>query len=152
MLPCSSISAKNSGSEVGKYGTRRGDETIAKKSSLFIRQFVIGLGFLSGIFTAIGIDPQQVVISVIGKAVESLYPDPEISALFIILPTILLLISLIAAYLKGRILGLVSVLVAYCAGILILVSTVLALTLLAGAIGIGYLATNRRLLKKVKPL
>jgi len=113
---------------------------------------VIGLGFLSGIFTAIGIDPQKVVIRVIGTAVESLYPDPEISALLIILPTILLLISLIAAYLKGRILGLVSVLVAYCAGILILISTGLALILLAGAIGIGYLATNRRLLNKVKPL
>ena len=129
-----------------------GDETIAKKSSLFIREFVIGLGFLSGIFTAIGIDPQQVVISIIGKAVVSLCPDPEISALLIILPTILLLISLVTAYLKGRILGLMSVLVAYCAGILILVSTVLALILLAGAIGTGYLATNRRLLKKVKPL
>lgn len=113
---------------------------------------MIGLGFLSGIFTAIGIDPQQVVISIIGKAVASLYPDPEISALLIILPTILLIISLVAAYLKGRILGLVSVLVAYCAGILVLVSIVLALILLAGAIGIGYLATNRRLLKKVKPL
>jgi predicted branched-subunit amino acid permease len=125
---------------------------MAKKSSLFIRQSVIGLGFLSGIFTAIGIDPQQVVISVIGTAVGSFYPDPEISALFIILPTILIIISLIAAYLRGRILGLVSVLVAYCAGILLLVSTVLALILLTGAIGIGYLATNRRLLKKVKPL
>ena len=112
---------------------------------------MIGLGFLSGIFTAIGIDPQQEVIGIIGKTVESLYPDPEISALFIILPTILLLISLITAYLKGGILGLVSVLVAYCAGILILVSTVLALILLAGAIGIGYLATNRRLLNKIKP-
>ncbi len=127
-----------------------GDETIVKKSSLFIRQSVIGLGFLSGIFTAIGIDPQQVVISVIGKAVESVYPGPEISAIFIILPTILLFLSLVAAYLKGRILGLVSVLVAYFAGILILVSTALALILLAGAIGIGYLATNRRLLKRVK--
>lgn len=152
MLPCSSISAKNSGSEVRQTRNLTGDETIAKKSSVFIRQFVIGLGFLSGIFTAIGIDPQQVVISVIGKAVGSLYPDPEISSLFIILPTILLFISLVAAYLKGRILGLVSVLVAYCAGILILVSTVLALLLLTGAIVIGYLATNRRLLKKINPL
>jgi hypothetical protein len=152
VVPCSFISAKNSGSEVRQTRNLTGDETIAKKSSLFIREFVIGLGFLSGIFTAIGIDPQQVVISIIGKAVASLYPDPEISALLIILPTILLLISLVAAYLKGRILGLVSVLVAYCAGILILVSTVLALILLAGAIGIGFLATDRRLLKKVKLL
>jgi hypothetical protein len=106
---------------------------------------VIGLGFLSGLFTAIGIDPQQVVISIVGSAVESLYQDPEISALFIILPTILLLISLVAAYLKGRILGLVSVLVAYYAGILVFGAIVLALILLATAVGLGYLATNRRL-------
>jgi len=152
VVPCSSISAKNSGSEVRQTRNLTGDETIAKKSSLFIREFVIGLGFLSGIFTAIGIDPEQVIIGIIGKAAVSLYPGPEISALFIILPTILLLISLIAAFLKGRILGLVSVLVAYCAGIFILVSTVLALILLIGATGIGYLATNRRLLNKIKPL
>jgi hypothetical protein len=126
--------------------------TMAKKSSVFIRQSVIGLGFLSGIFTAIGIDPQQVIISAVGNAVGSFYPDPEISYLFIILPTILIVISLVTAYLKGRILGLVSVLVAYCAGILILVSIVPALILLAGAILIGYLATNRKLLKKVNPL
>lgn len=125
---------------------------MAKKSSVFIRQFVIGLGFLSGIFTAIGIDPQQVMISAIGNAVGSLYPGPEISYLFIILPTILLVISLATAYLKGRILGLVSVLVAYCAGILILVSIVPALVLLAGAVVIGYLATNRRLLRKITPV
>jgi predicted branched-subunit amino acid permease len=125
---------------------------MAKKSSVFIRQSVIGLGFLSGIFTAIGIDPQQVIISAVGNAVGSFYPDPEISYLFIILPTILIVISLVTAYLKGRILGLVSVLVAYCAGILILVSIVPALILLAGAILIGYLATNRKLLKKVNPL
>ncbi|MCX6691663.1 MAG: hypothetical protein NTW33_06315 [Methanoregula sp.] len=91
------------------------------------------------------------VFSAIGTAVASLYPDPEFSAILIILPTILIIISLVAAYLKGRILGLVSVLVAYCAGILILVSIVLALILLAGAIGIGYLATNRRLLKRSDP-
>jgi predicted branched-subunit amino acid permease len=125
---------------------------MAKKSSVFIRQSVIGLGFLSGIFTAIGIDPQQVLISAVGNAVGSFYPDPEISYLFIILPTILLVISLVTAYLKGRVLGLVSVMVAYCAGILILVSIVPALILLAGAILIGYLATNRKLLKKVNPL
>lgn len=125
---------------------------MAKKSSLFIRQSVIGLGFLSGIFTAIGFDPQQVIISAIGNAVGSLYPDPEISYLFIVLPTILLIISLVTAYQKGKILGLVSVLVAYCAGILILVSIVSALILLAGAVVIGYLATNRRLLYKIKSL
>jgi ABC-type multidrug transport system permease subunit len=70
---------------------------MTKKSVLFIRQFVIGLGFLSGIFTAVGIDPQQVVISLVGRAVMSYYQDPEISYLFVILPTVLLFASLAAA-------------------------------------------------------
>ena len=124
---------------------------MGTRSSVFIRQFVIGLGFLSGIFTAIGIDPQQEVITIVGAAVASVYPDPEISYLFLVLPTLLLIISLIAAYRKGKLLGLVSVLVAYCAGIVILGSIVISLLLLTGAVVLGLVATNRRLLKNVMP-
>jgi hypothetical protein len=123
---------------------------MTKKSSLFIRQFVIGLGFLSGILTAIGIDPQQEVISLLGRAVLSYYPDPEISYLFVILPTVILFASLAAAYLKGKVLGLVSVLVAYCAGIFVLTSTRTGLLLLSAAVVPGVLATNRKLLSEVK--
>jgi ABC-type multidrug transport system permease subunit len=122
---------------------------MAKKSGVFIRQFVVGVGFISGVFTAIGIDPQGEIIRVIGKAVGSVYPDPQVSYLFFILPTILLVISVVAAYLKGKALGLLSVIVAYGSGILILVSIVFSLVLLAFAVLLGYLATNRRLLKKV---
>jgi len=123
---------------------------MAKKSGLFIRQFVIGLGFLSGIFTAIGIDPQVILLRIIGNAVGSIYPDPQVSYMFFILPSILLLVSLIAAFMKGKVLGLVSVIVAYCSGVLIFISAVLSITLLLLAVALGFLATNRRLLKKVK--
>ncbi|MCX6686096.1 MAG: hypothetical protein NTV10_05580 [Methanoregula sp.] len=123
---------------------------MAKKSGLFIRQFVIGLGFLSGIFTAIGIDPQVILLRIIGNAVGSVYPDPQVSYMFFILPIILLLISLIAAFMKGKVLGLVSVVVAYCSGVLIFISAVLSIMLLLLAVALGFLATNRRLLKKVK--
>jgi predicted branched-subunit amino acid permease len=123
---------------------------MAKKSGLFIRQFVIGLGFLSGIFTAIGIDPQVILLRIIGNAVGSVYPDPQVSYMFFILPTILLLVSLIAAFMKGKVLGLVSVIVAYCSGVLIFISAVLSITLLLLAVALGFFATNRRLLKKVK--
>lgn len=124
---------------------------MGTRSSIFIRQFVIGLGFLSGIFTAIGIDPQQEVITIVGGAVASVYPDPEISALCMVLPTLLLIISLIAAYRKGKVLGLASVLVAYCAGIVILGSLGISLLLLTGGVVLGLVATNRRLLKNAMP-
>lgn len=123
---------------------------MAKKSSLFIRQSVIGLGFLSGLFTAIGIDPEEAVIGVIGSSVQAAWPDPQVSVLFLLLPTILLIISVVTAYLKGGFLGLVSVLIAYFSGLSILGSLVPALLLLSVAVALGYLATDRRVRKKVR--
>ncbi|NMB78410.1 MAG: hypothetical protein GYA23_04875, partial [Methanomicrobiales archaeon] len=49
----------------------------------------------------------------------------------------------------GKTPGLLSVIVAYVAGISILVSPLTALLLLAAAVLIGYLATNRRLVRKL---
>ncbi len=123
---------------------------MAKKSSLFIRQSVIGLGFLSGLFLAIGADPQDEIIRVIGSSVHTVYPDPQVSYLFYILPAVLLLVSVTAAYLKGGVLGLFSVFIAYFSGLSVLVSLPLALALVAIAVLFGYLATSRRL-KLVKP-
>jgi ABC-type multidrug transport system permease subunit len=111
---------------------------------------VIGLGFLSGVFTAIGIDPQDEVIRFIGGAVGTVYPGPQVSYVFFILPIVLLVISVVAAYMKGKVIGLISVLVAYFSGVLILVSGVLAIILLLIAVVLGYLATNRRLLRAVR--
>lgn len=120
---------------------------IAKKSGLFIRQSVIGFGFLSGLFTAIGIDPEEAIIEVAGRTIHSFYPDPGVSSLFVILPTILLLISIWTAYRFGGVIGLASVVLAYFAGLGVFVSLYSAALLLAASVALGYFATNRRLLK-----
>jgi hypothetical protein len=117
---------------------------MAKRSRTYIWQFVIGLGFLSGIWTAIGIDPEEVVLNLLGSVTGEIYPDPTLRQLFIILPTILLLLSIWRAYKKGRVLGLVSVVIAYVAGLSILVALWTSLTLLLAAVVTGYLATSRR--------
>lgn len=123
---------------------------MASKSKKYIWQSVIGLGFLSGLWTTIGIDPEQIVIGALSNAADVLYPNPDLRYLFILLPTILLLVSIYGAYKKGKVLGLISVIIAYCAGLLILSSTVPALLLLLVATAIGWLATNRKLVKKLK--
>lgn len=125
---------------------------MAKKSRTYIWQFVIGLGFLSGLWTAIGIDPQAVILDVLGNIVDTVYSDPAIRSLFLILPMILLLLSVLGAYTRGKFPGLISVIVAYLAGLLFLVSTVTALVFLGIAIIIGYLASNRSLIKKITGL
>ena len=82
---------------------------MAKKSRMYIWQFVIGLGFLSGLWTAIGIDPQAVIVGILGTVVDTVYSDPAIRSLFLILPAILLIFSVYGAYTRGRLLGLISV-------------------------------------------
>jgi hypothetical protein len=91
------------------------NSTMTKRSRTYIWQFVIGLGLLSGIWTAIGIDPESVILNVLGDMVGRVYADPGVRSLLLIIPTILLVLSIIGAYRQGRVLGLISVVVAYIA-------------------------------------
>jgi hypothetical protein len=122
---------------------------MVKKSRTYIWQFVLGLGFLSGLWTAIGINPQEIILNILGTVTESVYSDPAIRFLFIIVPTILLIVSIVGAYKKGKVLGLISVIVAYFAGLFFIISTTTSVIFLCIAIIIGYLATNRKLTKKL---
>jgi hypothetical protein len=117
---------------------------MAKKFHRFIWQFVIGLGFLSGLWTAVGIDPEGILISALGSAVSTISPDPALHALFLILPTLLLIGSVIGAYRNGKVPGLVSVLVAYGAGLVILSSAIAGLALLGVAVVLAYYSTRKR--------
>jgi small-conductance mechanosensitive channel len=119
---------------------------MAKRSRTYIWQFTIGLGFLSGLWTAIGIDPEEVVLNLLGTVTGEIFPDPTLRQVFIILPTILILLSVWAAYKKGKVLGLASVLIAYVAGLSVLVSLWTSVLLLIAAMVTGYLATGRRLI------
>jgi hypothetical protein len=143
-------SEKNDISDVSTLLCRNNrNSTMAKRSRTYIWQFVIGLGLLSGIWTAIGIDPESIILNVLGDIVGRVYADPGVRSLLLLIPSILLVVSIIGAYRQGSVLGLISVVVAYTAGLVILVSTMTSLVLLGIAIIVGYLATNRRLRKKL---
>jgi len=122
---------------------------MVKRSRAYIWQFVIGLGFISGVWTAIGIDPEAVILTVVGDIIGTVYSDPGFRSLLIILPTVLLVVSVIGAYRRGRVLGLISVIVAYISGLAILVSIMTSAILLIVAVITGYLATNRRMRRKL---
>lgn len=117
---------------------------MTKRSRRYVWQFTIGLGFLSGFWNAIGIDPEEVILNLLGSVTGEIYPDPLLRQVFIILPLIVLLLSVWGAYRGGRTKGLVSVLIAYMAGLSILVALWTSLLLLAISVMIGYLATARR--------
>ncbi len=122
---------------------------MARRTRTYLWQFVIGLGFLSGIWTAIGLDPEEVIISAAGTAVTAAYPDDTLRTLFLLLPTLLLLVSVYGAYRKGKVMGLIAVLIAYVAGLSILVSLTTTLVLLLIAVLFGFLATRPRLVRKL---
>jgi hypothetical protein len=116
---------------------------MRKKSGLFIRESVIGLGFLSGLWTAIGINPQTILLTLAEQTADELLHDPYIRFFFVVLPMALLLFSVITAYKRGRVVGLVSVLLAYGAGLCVLESLSLSGVLLIVAIILGIFATSK---------
>lgn len=117
---------------------------MAKKFHRFFWQSVIGLGFLSGLWTAVGIDPEDILISALGTVITSVIPDPTVRALFLILPVILLIVSIIGAYRTGKVPGLISVIMAYIAGLVILSSAVTGLAVLGAAVVLAYYSTRYR--------
>ena len=116
---------------------------MRKKSGLFIRESVIGLGFLSGLWTAIGINPQTILLALAERTADEVLHDPAVRFFFVILPTVLLLFSVITAYKRGRVTGLVSVLLAYSAGLAVLESMYVTGILLIIAIILGLFATSK---------
>ncbi|HVP97639.1 hypothetical protein [Methanoregula sp.] len=117
---------------------------MAKKVHRFIWQFVIGFGFLSGLWTAIGINPENVLINALGTAVTAQYSDPALHTFFLLLPTLILIVSVAGAYINGRVPGLVAVLLAYVAGLVILSHLVAGLVVLCAAMVVAYYAARSR--------
>jgi hypothetical protein len=116
---------------------------MRKKSGLFIRESVIGLGFLSGLWTVIGINPQTILLTLAERSADEMLHDPTLRFFFVLLPTILLLLSVITAYKRGRVTGLVSVFFAYAGGLVVLESFYFSGILLFIAIVLGLFATSR---------
>jgi hypothetical protein len=47
---------------------------VASKSDIFVQEFVLGFGFLGGLFTWVGVDPEEAVIRTL---LNGLFPNNE---------------------------------------------------------------------------
>ena len=104
-----------------------------------IRSLVIGFGFLNGVWLAIGINPQDELIKFLQPLLIGLHPIMK--TLFIVLPTIILIgtiITLLSIYKKGGVLGSLAVIMGFVAGALVLINYVLSAGLLLIALILGY--------------
>lgn len=115
-----------------------------KKVEYFINEFVIGLGFLSGLWIAVGIDPLAEVFKALATILNTLNPDSGFGFLFFVIPIIILICSILGTYVLGGGLGLVAVGCGFFGGLLILISPIISAILLVLGMGVGIAAVNLR--------
>jgi hypothetical protein len=102
------------------------------KGKAFTNEFVMGFGFLSGLWVYAGIDPEGAVLGALATLVPSAGP------LLLILSIVGPLVSLAGAYALGGMLGLLAVAFAFFGGMFITKGAGIWLLLIA--LGLGYAA------------
>ena len=113
-----------------------------KKAEYFVNESVIGLGFSSGLWIAVGIDPQAEIFRAFATIIKTLNPNSGFGLPFFIIPIIILICLVIGVYFMGGILGLVAVVSGLVGGLLILVSPWISIILLFLGMGLGIIAVE----------
>jgi hypothetical protein len=110
------------------------------KLQYFVRVFVFGLGFMSGFWIAIGVDPEAAITNAFSEAANSVLPG---SGIFIwLMPVISSVISVGGAYALGGGLGLIAVAIAFAGGAVLLANPLVSLIIMGVAIILGLIASN----------
>ena len=113
-----------------------------KKAEYFVNEFVIGLGFLSGLWIAVGIDPQAEIFKAFDTILKTLNPDSGFGFLFFVIPIIILICSILGTYLMGGKFGLIAIVSGFLGGLLILASPWISIILLFLGMWLGTIAVE----------
>jgi hypothetical protein len=113
------------------------------RTKTFLKEFIILFGFLNGLWVAVNFDPSAVIFKSVKVVIDTLYPTNGLAVFFVLLPTILLIGTLIGIYYKGGVVGLLAVGLGFFAGTLIFTLPTISIGLLIGAFVIGYFAVRR---------
>lgn len=115
---------------------------VRNTKKLFLKQTIIGFGFLSGLWIHFGFDPGTFVADKLQALLIAVEPQYEttIQGIFLYGPIVLTLFAVFGAYRRAGYFGLLAVLLAFLAGLWL---NALSIALLAGAIVIGYLSARR---------
>jgi chromate transport protein ChrA len=104
----------------------------------FTRELVIGFGFLNGLWAAIGVSPEEWIFTFLKPYISNL--PVILRVIFAIIPTILLIITIyniFKIYKKGKLLGIISVILAFVAGTLVFTNWIVTIVLLVVAMIVG---------------
>jgi len=104
----------------------------------FVQEFVIGFGFLSGLWIHLGINPETELIKALSSIIMELSPNPTYSFAFWIIPIIGIFVSISGSYFIAKWPGLIAVFFAFIGGIFI--NSTIGIFFLAIGILLGFVA------------
>lgn len=111
-----------------------------KLATSFVQEFVIGFGFLSGLWIHVGVDPETEIVKAFASAIQQIAPG--FSVVFWLIPIATSIVAWFSSYLIGGWIGVLSVALALLGGIFI--SSPVGIWLLIGGIVLGFLAPHMK--------
>ncbi|MCK5723467.1 MAG: hypothetical protein KAI84_13100 [Gammaproteobacteria bacterium] len=113
-----------------------------QNAEIFFKKLIVGFGFLNGIWIAIGINPEAEFFKTLKEVIDTINPENQFSILFIILPLIVLIATLILIKAIGGWLGFAAVGSGFIGGLLVLTSPTISIIFLLAGWGLGIIATD----------
>jgi len=117
------------------------DRHMARRTAVFLREFVVLFGFLNGVWLAVGVNPGRELLGVARGVVETFVRAQAVEVAFVLLPIALLVASLWLIHRRAGWLGFLAVGLAFVGGAVLLSSATLSFLLLVAGLGVGVVAT-----------
>lgn len=115
---------------------------MARRTSTFLKEFVVLFGFLNGLWLAIGVNPGAELLDVLEGIVANLASGAPVRFIFAALPIAFLAVMLVLIHRKGGWVGFAAVTCGFLAGLQILAAPTVSFALLLAGLLLGYLATR----------
>ena len=114
------------------------------KKDFFAREFIIGLGFISGLWIAIGLNPETLLVQKLEEIIFILNPNFEFGFMFTLIPFIATITSISLAYLLGGNVGLIAIFCSFIGGILFIDFTLVGVLFIVVGMLLGNWAVDNQ--------
>lgn len=106
---------------------------------IFVQEFVLAFGVLSGIYKAVGVDPIAEVI----KAFISIAPELWIIDILNYLPLITLLLTFTAVLVTAGLLGIFPIFLGFIGGLMLVYNPIIGLFIIAVSAVLGFIIASQ---------
>ncbi|MDI6639902.1 MAG: hypothetical protein QMD78_03665 [Methanocellales archaeon] len=76
-------------------------------AQVFVNEFVVGLGFCSGFWIGVGVNPETEILNALVSIIEDI--APQYTPLFYLIPVIFFILSILIIFVLGGLIGLTAV-------------------------------------------